>query len=90
MTQARSVPPDETDTRVRKPKSIASAVSKMAREMNILNESVAGEEVDRTKRRERLVKLFRTGFRGIEKSIANHPSYTPEDLEFFRQEGFNV
>jgi hypothetical protein len=88
MNQATSVSEDKKDGR--KTKSIPVALGKITRELALLAQSAALEDQRRAGRKERLVKLFRTGFRGIEKSIANHPSFAEDDLDFFKEEGFNV
>jgi len=89
--QATSVPEVNGKTkRPKKAKSIPATIGKVARELGALQQSATLDEADRAYRKEHLVKLFRVGFRGIEKSIGNHPSYTEDDLTFFKEEGFNV
>ena len=75
----------------RRPKTkIVSALHKHKEDAAKVYETAVLDEHERIERKRKVLKLLRDGFQGIEKAIANHPSYTEQDLQLFREEGFKV
>lgn len=92
LEPALRAPQAEVDSEIRQNRvpRLSARLLKLTQETARTQQMATLEEARRANREERLVKLFRTGFRGIEKSIANHPSYSEDDLNVFRKAGFNV
>jgi hypothetical protein len=75
---------EQKQTRARRTRPLPAMARKLAQSAKLLAETALREEERNLADHERLVKLFRLAFRGIEKTMEGHPSFTDEDKEVLR------